>query len=71
MGGQQGNNRHGYNSEILGEKRKTGFRTTESGELEKKKEGRRERSRENLRRRGVIALSYCGASMPGTCFALT
>lgn len=69
MGGQQGNNRHGYNSEILGEKRKTGFRTTESGELEKKKEEGEEGEkppRENLPRRGVIALSYCGASMPGS-----
>lgn len=41
MGGQQGNNRHGYNSEILGEKRKTGFRKAESGELEKKKKKKR------------------------------
>ena len=55
MGGQQGNNRHGYNSEILGEKRKTGFRKAESGELEKKKkkkkkvEGREKKPRESPR----------------------
>ena len=55
MGGQQGNNRHGHNSEILGEKRKTGFRKAESGELEKKKkkkkkvEGREKKPRESPR----------------------